>query len=76
MHSICSCEFGRLFEMSRKPLAPEPDKIDPHAPVEAPGIASPSEQPVRGAPEFVCPPDPSDTPDSAPIEQPAPDPDD
>ena len=57
--------------MSRKPLAPEPDKIDPHAPAEAPGIASPSEQPARGAPEFVCPPDPSDTPDSAPIEQPA-----
>lgn len=62
--------------MPRQPIAPPPDTIAPHAPAEAPRIDAPGEQPAPGAPEHVCPPDPSYTPDTAPLEQPPCDPDD
>ena len=58
--------------MTSKPIEPAPDTIDPHAPPEAPAIACPPEGPGRCEPEFTCPPDPSDTPDSAPVEAPLP----
>lgn len=61
--------------MPHKPVSPGPDTIDPHAPAEAPCTPSPTEQPGRCAPEHVCPPDPSYTPDSAPQERPILDPD-
>lgn len=58
--------------MTGKPIEPAPDTIDPHAPLEAPAIACPPEGPSPCTPEFVCPPDPSDTPDAAPVERPLP----
>lgn len=61
--------------MTHRPVAPAPDTIDPHGPAGAPHTASPVEQPDRCAPEHVCPPDPIYTPDAAPQERPAFDPD-
>lgn len=58
--------------MTERPIDPAPDTIDPHAPSEAPAIACPPEAPGKCEPEYVCPADPSDTPDAAPTESPQP----
>lgn len=58
--------------MTGKPIEPAPDTIDPQAPPEAPAIICPPEGPGRCTPEFVCPPDPNDIPDAAPVERPLP----
>lgn len=58
--------------MTNQPIEPAPDRVDPHAPPEAPAIARPAEGPGPCTPEFVCPPDPSDTPDASPAEYPLP----
>lgn len=58
--------------MTDRPIEPAPDTIAPVAPPEAPAIAYPPEGPGRCQPEYVCPPDPSDTPDAAPVERPLP----
>ena len=58
--------------MTRQPIEPAPDTIDPHAPAEAPATACPPESPGPCEPEYVCPPDPDYTPDAAPPERPEP----
>jgi hypothetical protein len=67
----CKGEFEERI-MTRKPIEPAPDTIDPHAPPEAPAIACPTEAPGTCSPEYSCPPSPSYTPDSSPIERPTP----
>jgi hypothetical protein len=62
--------------MPHKPIEPMPDTVRPETVPEAPRIDCPEEHPGNCPPDFVCPPDPSYTPDQAPPERPSPDPDD
>ena len=61
--------------MPRIPIEPQPDTVNPKAPAELPRIDCPVENPGGCEPEITCPPDPSYTPDAAPTERPALDPD-
>lgn len=60
--------------MPRPPIEPPPDRVDLHAPCEAPSLPEPEARPAPGAPEYVDPPPDRDTPDCCPPEAPPPEP--
>ena len=58
--------------MSRPPVEPAPDRIDPQTPRELPPLPEAEPAPQPGAPEFA-PPSPSETPPGfCPLETPPP----